>query len=580
MQEKQHYSQPKGIFGIVLNQWDVLILLVFFGVMAAIVWGTKQMVSPYHLGETINISLDPMALPGYSIRTVLRMFIALLFSLLFTFTFGTLAAKSKRAERIIIPFIDIMQSVPILGFLSIALIAFIYLFPGRLLGPETAAIFAIFTSQVWNMALSFYQSLKTVPKEMLEASRVFQLGPWQRFWRVEVPFAIPSLLWNTMISLSAGWFFVVASEAFSISTKTITLPGIGSYISLATQQSNYLAIIYAIIAMFLVILLYDQLLFRPLMIWAEKFKINSNDDVGFVDNWFLNLLQRTHLNTYFEYIFEKIKNIVVTPKKPFYSRKALPPKVVEALSWTTIALIQTFIFLSIILSIGFLIHFIYTSISLIEIGKVFYYGFITAIKIGILVVLTSLIWVPIGVWIGLRPKVSAIIQPVLQILAAFPANILYPVMFMLIMSYQLNVNIWSSPLMILGTQWYILFNVIAGASALSKEIHMVTKNYGVKGWLWWRKVMLPGIFPYYITGAITAAGGCWNASIIADVITWGDNTIQAIGLGGYITESFRAGDFPRLALGIAVMSVYVLLINRVVWRKFYQLAEMRYNTNV
>ena len=266
------YAKPHSKSTHWLNQWDGIVLLLLFGLISALVYGMQHMTMPYAIGEKIPISLDPLMLPRYAINSVLRMFLALLVSLLFTFTVATLAAKNPRAERVIIPFIDIMQSVPVLGFLSITVLGFIYLFPGSLLGPECAAIFAIFTSQVWNMALSFFQSLKTVPKDLVEVTRVLQLTAWQRFWRLEVPFATPPLIWNTMMSLSAGWFFVVASEAISVNNQNITLPGIGSYIMVATKESNYAAIGYVIVAMLLVILIYDQLLFRPLIAWSEKFK--------------------------------------------------------------------------------------------------------------------------------------------------------------------------------------------------------------------------------------------------------------------------------------------------------------------
>lgn len=578
---KAYYSQLKSNFSIAINYWDVVILLLVFGLMAAIVWGSAQMVGPYQVGETIPIDLSPWALPGYAIRTVLRMVVALFFSFLVTFTLGTWAAKSKSAEKILLPLIDILQSIPVLGFLSISVLGFIYLFPGSMLGPECAAIFAIFSSQAWNMILSFYQSLKTLPKELRDAAMNLQLGAWQRFWRLEVPFAMPALLWNTMVSLSASWFLVVASEAFSIANQQVMLPGVGSYISFATLQSNYHAIGYAILAMLLVIVIYDQLIFRPLMVWSEKFKPDPDENQE-ASSWFLNLLQKTNIKKHTIKLFIHFRDAFV------HSRYLLPSRQFDLLTikhadwvkfltkWIGLGLVG----ISLLASIGLIIEFVYTNLSLPEVGKVFYFGFISALKIAILILVSSFIWVPVGVWIGLNPRLSGVIQPVLQIFAAFPANLFYPVLFMLIVNYNLNVDVFSSPLMILGTQWYILFNVVAGAGSLSKEIKLVAKNYGVKGWLWWKRIILPSIFPYYITGAMTAAGGCWNASIISDVITWGDKTIQAVGLGGYITIAFQAGDFPRMTLGIAVMCIYVILFNRLIWHKFYEIAENRFNANM
>ena len=297
------------------NYWDVLALFFVLCVILLLAWDAKQMAAPYQLGQALPISLDPHYLPGYALRTVLRMFVALFFSLLFTFIFATWAAKSKRAERIIIPFIDILQSVPILGFLAITVVAFISLFPGSLLGPECAAIFAIFTSQAWNMALGFYQTVRSVPAELNEAADMFHLSAWQRFWRIDVPYSLPGLLWNTMVSMSTGWFFVVASEAISVSNQQILLPGIGSYITVAIQSSNLHAIGYAVLAMFIVILIYDQILFRPLVAWAEKFKSELvSEDSREAQSWVIDIYNRTRFLRYFglqiKYLFDAFVNIL------------------------------------------------------------------------------------------------------------------------------------------------------------------------------------------------------------------------------------------------------------------------------
>lgn len=577
MANKLHYAQPRSKISLLFNQWDVIILVLLFGLFAALVWGAQQMTAPYEIGANIPISLDPKMLPGYATSTVIRMGIALFFSLLFTFTVGTLAAKNQHAERFILPFIDIMQSVPVLGFLSITILAFIYMFPRSQLGPECAAIFAIFTSQVWNMALCFYQSVRTVPKELQEAASVFHLSPWQKFWRLEVPFATPSLIWNTMISLSAGWFFVVACEAISVNNTSITLPGIGSYIMLATKEANYSAIGYVILTMFIVILIYDQLIFRPLVSWSEKFKLEPNPDAD-TSSWFLDILQRARLSYYITLGLKRMRDFFTSPSFfKFNHRRQLPPRIQQALSWTVVTFWNSLLFISIISSCVMLAHFIYSKLTLSEVIQVFILGFITASKVAVLIVVCTVIWVPIGVWIGLRPHVASIIQPIAQFLAAFPANLVYPVLFMLIINFHLSINIWSAPLMILGTQWYMLFNVIVGTGNLPQDLHLATQNYGVKGILWWRKFILPGIFPYYVTGAMTAAGGCWNASIVAEVVTWGDKTLLAKGIGSYIAKYTQTGDFPRIALGIAVMCIYVVIINRLVWRKLYDYAEERYH---
>lgn len=575
MPNKSYYTKP-GKIALPLNQWDLIILVLFFGCLAAFVWGAEQMTAPYELGNRIPISLDPKMLPGYAVATVIRMAIALVFSLIFTFTVATLAAKSQRAERFILPFIDIMQSVPVLGFLSVSILAFIYLFPGSQLGPECAAIFAIFTSQVWNMALSFYQSLRTVPKDLNEAADMFHLTPWQRFWRLEVPFATPGLIWNTMMSLSSGWFFVVASEAISVNNQNITLPGIGSYIFEATKASDYHAMWYALFTMFLVIIIYDQLIFRPLVAWSEKFKIESNPE-SYTETWFLNLLQRAKLIHIIVAFMRNIRDLITIP---FTTRerktRKLPTKVRQAISWTAVTFWNSFLVIGLIASTIILARFIYDKVTLSEVIEVFGLGLITATKIAVMVVLVSLLWVPIGVWVGLRPRTATFIQLIAQIFASFPANLIYPVLYMIIISFDLDINVWTAPLIILGTQWYILFNVVAGASNLPQELHLVAQNYGLKGWLWWKKLVLPAIFPYYVTGAMAAVGGSWNASIIAEVVSWGGETIHSKGLGSYIAQYTTVGDFPRIALGIAVMSIFVIVINRLVWQKLYNIAEERF----
>lgn len=559
------------------NYWDIIALFLVLGVISLLAWNAKQMASPYQLGQPTPISLDPHFLPGYALRTVLRMLIALVFSLLFTFTFATWAAKSKRAARIIIPFIDILQSVPILGFLSITIVGFISLFPGSLLGPECAAIFVIFTSQAWNMALGFYQTVRSVPSELNEAAKMFHLSAWQRFWRIDVPFSLPGLLWNMMVSMSAGWFFVVASEAISVSNQQILLPGIGSYITTAIQAADMHAIGYAILTMFIVILIYDQLLFRPLVSWAEKFKAELvAQEAPEVRSWLINLLHRTrflrYVGMHVTRIFDLFVNIRWFRSKLAHAPTRLSIRSEKYLScfWNALTFI---VICCALISLG---YYIFGNVPLSSIEHVFILGLITALRVFVLIILSSLLWVPIGVWIGLRPNVAYFAQPIAQFLAAFPANILYPLVVILIVTYHLNVNIWVTPLMILGSQWYILFNVIAGTSNIPKDMLQVSDNLGLNTSLRWRRVILPAIFPYYITGAITAAGGAWNASIVAEVVSWGNTTLVATGLGAYITEYTKKGDFSHIALSISMMCLLVLFFNRLVWRPLYSIAETRF----
>lgn len=576
LESKRTYTKNEVTSWPIPNYWDVLALILVVAILFLLGWGAKAMVNRYDIGQPLPISLDPIHLPYYALRTVIRMFIALFFSLLFTFIFGTWAAKSRQAERIIIPLIDILQSVPVLGFLSITVVGFVVLFRGSLLGPECAAIFAIFTAQVWNMTLSFYQSLRTVPENLKEASYMFQLSAWQKFWRVDVPFAMPGLLWNTMMSMSSSWIFLVASEAITVAGHNIKLPGIGSYIWLAIEQKNLSAIGYVILAMFIVIALYDQLLFRPLVAWAEKFKAEETASEIVPESWVLNLFQQTRFFRFIGVLLsdlgEKIVNnrIFSRKKKRQYIKPNKTLRRIFLILWNSIILII------IIISSYILIRFIFESVPLKEGANVFYLGFITAIRVTVLIIVSSIIWVPIGVWIGLHPRATQIVQPIAQFLAAFPANLLFPIVVVAIVHFDLNVNVWTSPLMILGTQWYILFNVIAGTAVLPKNLQQAVGTLNVTGWLWWRKLILPAIFPYYITGAITAAGGAWNISIIAEAVSWGNTHLYATGLGAYIAKVSSIGDFPRLALGIAVMSIYVLVLNRVMWKPLYLLAERRY----
>lgn len=561
------------------NYWDILALLFVLAVITFFAFTARQMSTPYQLGQVIPISLDPAHLPFYAARTVVRMLIALCVSLLFTFTFATWAAKSKRAEKIIIPIIDVLQSVPILGFLSVTVAGFIALFPGSLLGPECAAIFVIFTSQAWNMALGFYQTVKTVPSEVQEAARLFHLSAWQRFWRIDVPYSMPSLLWNTMASMSAGWFFVVATEAITVSNQKILLPGIGSYISVAIGAADLHAITYAILAMLIVILIYDQLLFRPLVAWSERFKAEhqaaESDQVP--ESWVIDLFRRTRIvrsmGVKVAQLFDRFVNIKMFSYKEkkvvAHAHSAKYERCMELLYnvMTLMLGVAAFIFLSM---------YIAHNIVLAEIIHVFFLGLVTAFRVLVLIILTSIIWIPVGVWIGLRPRATQLAQPIAQILAAFPANLLYPFIVVFIVTYHLNPDIWLTPLMILGSQWYILFNVIAGASSLPKDLIQVADNLGVTGWQRWQRLLLPVIFPFYITGAITAAGGAWNASIVAEVASWGNETLVATGLGAYITEYTALGNFPRIALGIGIMCLLVLIINRLVWRPLYTYAVDRF----
>ena len=556
------------------SMWDGIALPLVFGGLILLAWASHQMSAPFHAGQQLPISLDPRHLPAYALRTVMRMALALVASLVFSIVYAAIAAKSKRAEKLLIPILDILQSVPILGFLSITVTGFIALFPGSLLGYECAAIFAIFTSQAWNMTFSLYQSFIGVPHDLREAARMYHLSPWNSFWQLEMPFALPQLVWNMMMSVSGGWFFVVASEAISVNGNNVLLPGIGSYISVAIDQRDLQAVGYAILAMLVLILIYDQLLFRPLLAWVQRFKVETIVGDEIEPPWFLMMLQRARIFHALARLLDLMALVSSRlaqqlPEIPNVARRSRRFGRALDIAWAVILVGGS------VAALVEIAHFVHAEVGWTEVGHVFILGAITLVRVVVLIVLAAAVWVPIGVWIGLRPGLAHRIQPVIQFLAAFPANLFFPIVVSLIVFYRLTPEIWLSPLMILGTQWYILFNVIAGTLALPTDYLLVAGNLGVRNWLWWRRLILPGIFPAFVTGAVTASGGSWNASIVSEIARWGNTTLRATGIGAYIATETEKGDFPRIALGITVLCLYVLVFNRLVWRRLYQLAEER-----
>ncbi len=557
-----------------INRLDWALLPVVLAVLALLAYGASQMARPYQVGDALPITLDPRYLPYYLLRTTLRMFAALAASFVFSCLFAVAAAKYRAAERVLVPLLDILQSVPILGFLSLTIAGFIALFPGNLLGVECAAIFALFTSQAWNMAFSLYQSLRSVPSELQEAARVFQLSGWQRFWRLELPFAMPNLLWNAMMSMSGGWFFVVAAEAISVSNQDIRLPGIGSYIALAIDARDLAAIGYAIVTMLVGILLYDQVVFRPLVAWADKFRFEESGPEHAPRSWLLDWLRRTSaVRAMAAQVGRQFaRTLTALPRR--YDGTSIRARARSASpAWARA--FDAALAAGVMLATWQLARFALAEAGWSEVVHVFGLGFRTLLRVVVMIALASLVWVPVGVWIGLDPRRAGRVQSIAQFLAAFPANLLFPVAVALIVHRRLDPDIWLSPLMVFGTQWYILFNVIAGASTIPAELRLAAGNLGLSGWLRWKRFLLPAVFPSFVTGAITASGGSWNASIVAEYVSWGDTTLEAKGLGSYIAHMTATGDFPRIALGIAVMCVFVMALNHLVWRPLYQLSQSR-----
>jgi NitT/TauT family transport system permease protein len=555
--------------------WDTLIFALVIGGLLLITLGGRQTFEPIAEAAKTPISLNPLMLPEYALRTTMRMLAGIVASLVFTFCYGALAVKSRRAEIVLVPLLDILQSIPVMSFLAFTTTFFLALFPGQMLGVEFAAIFAIFTAQAWNMTFSFYQSLKTVPRDLNDVANSLRLGSWRKFWTLEVPFAAPGLIWNAMMSMSGTWFFVVASEVITVNNTPLSLPGVGSYVGLAIEHKNLGAVGWAILAMLVVILIYDQLLFRPLVAWAEKFRVElSVGNAPPPRSWLLDFIQRAE---FAQKVWRPIGDVAESLMSLRFSRKVRAPQAVAEVwssrwfDWVWFGLIAVVA----VWAAWSVITFVGREVSAPEVLGVFGLGVLTLTRVLVLIAIASLIWTPIGIWVGLRPRWAEAVQPLAQFMAAFPSNLLFPLVVVGIVRFHLMPDIWLSPLIILGTQWYILFNVIAGASAFPNDLREAAASFGVKGWAWWRKVALPGIFPYYVTGAITASGGAWNASIVAEVANWGSTRIEARGLGSFIADATAKGDMPRIVLGTVAISIFVVLFNRVLWRPLFDFASKR-----
>jgi len=531
--------------------------------------------------NTPPLSLDVALIPYYTARTVLRMFIAFAAALLFTFVYGYIAAKSVRARKVMLPLLDILQSVPVLGFLSITVTGFLALFPGSLLGVECASIFAIFTAQAWNMTFGFYHSLITIPAELQEVATVYKLNGWQRFTKVELPSSAIGLMWNSMMSFGGGWFFVAQSEAISVLNKNIKLPGLGSYMAASVEAGDTRAAVYAIVAMIVSIVVIDQLVWRPLVAWAEKFKLEQVEGKDSPTSWLLDLLQHS-------YVLAWLSDHVGNAVGRFSERaSALGSDLTRTISGRTPApaksLLRIGLWVLAVFGIGWLIldaigiaQQIRTDMSGSQMLHVVWLGVLTLLRVVGMSILATLIWTPIGVWIGLRPRVARIAQPLAQIAASFPVNMTFPFIVAFFIFAHIPINLGSVLLMALGTQWYILFNVIAGAMAIPTDLREAAALFGLHRWQLWKTLIIPAIFPFWVTGALTATGGAWNASIVAEVATWGNDKLVADGLGAYIAQVTEQGDQPAIYFSIMVMAFFVVVINRFFWRRLYDLAERKY----
>ncbi|MGY4708992.1 ABC transporter permease [Mycolicibacterium sp. CBM1] len=556
-------------------------LAVFAG-SAALLWLIVRVGSTADVPWTVQsapaaVSTDPAELPYYAARSLLRMFAALVFSVLFTFVYATAAARSRRAEKVLIPLLDILQSVPILGFLSITVTGFIALFPGSELGLECASIFAIFTSQAWNMTFAFYYSLKSQPRDLDEASRLLRLTRWQRFWRVDLPGGMIPLVWNGMMSFGGGWFFLTASEALSVNGHQVALPGIGAYVAAAGDEGDLSKVLLAVVVMVLMVIAVNVLFWRPLTAWAERFRVEDSEAADVPRSFTLNVLRRSRIPelagrplSRLIHPLDRVMSvfgIADRPLRPVAARRRAGD-ILFALAVAAVIGYGTYR----------VITYIADGVGFGEVCNALQLGLATFARVIVVVVVATLLWVPVGVWIGMSPRVSRLAQPVVQVLASFPANFLFPLVTAALVATGIGLNIGGVVLMALGSQWYILFNVIAGASAIPNDLREASANLLLPTPLKWRKLILPAIFPSYVTGGITAAGGAWNASIVAEVVSYHGSTLTATGLGSYITEATATGDQGRILIGVIVMSFFVVLTNRVFWRRLYTLAERRYSS--
>jgi NitT/TauT family transport system permease protein len=523
-----------------------------------------------------TVSTDPANLPYFAARSLLRMFAALAASTVFTFVYATLAARSRRAEKILLPILDVLQSVPVLGFLSITLSIWLTLFPHTQLGLECASVFAIFTSQVWNLTFAFYQSLVTQPRDLDEAARLLRLTKWQRFWKLDVPNGMIPLVWNGMMSFGGGWFFLVASEVISVNNHVYALPGIGSYVAAASQHGQIGRLLLAIVVMIVMVVGVNFVFWRPLTAWAERFRGGDTSSGQTQGSIVLGLLRRSVIPGLASRAFRPLAVGLDRVTRPFgVADRPLQVHAGRRRAGDVVFLILMFTLIA--WGLAEMLGFVSARTGLGEFGVAFGLGLLTFGRVLILLVVGTLVWVPIGVWIGLNPKVTRFAQPIVQVLASFPANFLFPFATLALISTGISLDWGGIVLMALGAQWYILFNVIAGASAIPNDLREAASNLRMSRGLRWRSLYGPAIFSSWVTGGITAAGGAWNASIVSEIVSYGHTTLRATGLGAYIAHSTATGDFAKTLVGVTVMSVFVVGLNRLFWRRLYHYAETRFS---
>ncbi len=542
-------------------------IAIFYGILMV----SRTWFGPFT--PTVEISRSLWALPAYAGLSLLRIAIAYLLSLAFTLVYGYIAAYNPKAERLMIPLLDILQSIPVLSFLPGVMLAMVALFPSRQLGVELGAIVLIFTGQVWNMAFSFYASLKSIPNEMREAAQIYRFSWWQRFTEVDLPFAAIGLVWNSMMSVAGGWFALMACEMFVLGSRDFRLPGLGSYLQTAASNGDTASILWGVATMIAVIVLLDQFVWRPVIAWAEKFKVEQVESTDAPRSWVLHLLQHSRVLAQLRRkAFLPIRESLMTrfsQRRPEASSESSNWKtwVVRGLAVAALGLTLYAVARVVILLVGL------NHSEILELGR----GLgATFLRVWFALILSAAWTIPAGVKIGFNPRLAQVAQPLAQIAASVPANAFFPIVLLILMRLGGGIGIGSMILLLLGTQWYILFNVIAGAMAIPTDLKEVCSVCRITGWQRWRKLILPGIFPYLVTGLVTASGGAWNASIVAEYFHFKGQTFSVTGLGATISQATDTGNFDLLIAATIIMAAVVVTVNRLVWRRMYGLAETRF----
>ena len=549
----------------------MLLMLGVVGLLFGLVTLSREWSGP--LRPAAHIDLSYRALPRYAFFSLSRGLIAYALSLLFTLFYGFWAAKDKIAERILVPLLDILQSIPVLGFMPGLILALVALFPHSNIGLEMAAIIMIFTGQVWNMTFSFYHSLRSVPPDLQEAATLYRFDWWRNFKWLEVPFSMTALVWNSMMSMAGGWFFLMINEAFVLGNRDFRLPGIGSYMSVAVAQGNSRAMIMAILTMTGMIVLLDQFLWRPVVVWSQKFRVEDTTRSEGISSWFLNWLRDQKL-------FRRVRVWKRRSRRKGASKQMQKPKSENVIDPRFGRTIGHVIFLLLILALifgGWRLVVILSHVSLASWARVFHATSLTLGRVLIATAAGTLWAVPAGLAIGLSSRLSKIFQPIIQVVASFPAPMLFPIVIGLLHAFGVPLGWGSICLMLLGTQWYILFNVIAGAMFIPSDLKEAAEIYRMSVMQRFRHLYLPAVFPYLVTGWVTAAGGAWNASIVSEYVSFKGSTDVAFGIGSEISKAAGDANFPLLAAGIAAMSFVVVLFNRIVWKRCYAIAETRFS---